>query len=209
MRKLIFNRWSILDFSFIVVMILVVLIARNIEYKRIELYSNALSYYLTNQEGEKLDRAQYTITSEDLTDNAYNAPIYLVKNTGNDAYLRIFVTVSKQKDGNVYSLNTYNSTELEFTQNYSSQDWSNGNIITEEYGYDTTLEQEIGYYWRYYNKTVDARSIDITNTIDFPNGIEQGVSYIVTIAIDIIEQDKFNATTMWPDKPTNWQSQVV
>ena len=209
MRKLIFNRWSILDFSFIVVMILVVLIARNIEYKRIELYSNALSYYLTNQEGEKLDRVQYTITSEDLTDNAYNAPIYLVKNTGNDAYLRIFVTVSKQKDGNVYSLNTYNSTELEFTQNYSSQDWSNGNIITEEYGYDTTLEQEIGYYWRYYNKTVDARSIDITNTIDFPNGIEQGVSYIVTIAIDIIEQDKFNATTMWPDKPTNWQSQVV
>ena len=209
MRKILFNKWNLLDLSFILVMILVIMIARNIEYKKVELYSNTLSYYLTNKAGEKLDRAQYTITSEDLTDNAYNAPIYLIKNTGNNAYLRIFVTVSKQKDGNVYSLNTYNSTELEFSQNYSSQDWMNGDIITEEYGYDTALEQEIGYYWRYYNKTVDAKSIEITSPIEFHNGIEQGVSYVVTISIDIIEQDKFNATTMWSDKPTNWQSQVA
>ena len=207
MRKLLFNKWNIITFIFIFTLIAVYVISANMEFiKQYTLYSTA-DYYLMDSQNQTLSTSSFVIRDTDLTENTYTAPIYLM-NTGDGSYLRIFITVSKQKDGQVYSLNNYNNTQSPYQINLSN-DWTNGNIVTEEYDYDGELETQLGYYWRYYNKTVSAEKVEVFNSIQFVNGIEQDFEYIVNISIDIVEKTNFDANTMWPDRPTNWHSQVV
>ena len=207
MRKILFNKWNVSTFLFICTLVAVYLLASRIAFfKQYNIFSES-DYYLLNSQNQRLQTSTFVIRDSDLTENTFINPIYLV-NERTSSYLRIFVTVSKQKGNEVYSLNSYNDTTLPYTLTYSS-DWSNGRVITEDYNYDGEMEGELGYCWRYYNKSVNNSKVEIFNCIEFQNGIEEDFEYVVTISIDIIEKTSFNGLTMWMDKPTNWQSQVV
>ena len=123
-------------------------------------------YYLLNSQNKRVDTQVITLTQEDLHNNQYLESLYLV-NLRESSYLRIFVTVSKQKDNEVYSLNDFNDSELPYTLTYN-QNWSNGTSIAESLG----NEDAIGFYWRYYNYSVDSGKVQIFNGITFNNGIE-------------------------------------
>ena len=204
MRKIIFNKWNISTVVLILTLIAVYLVAtRIIFFKDNNIFAE---YYLVNSQNKNVS-ATFTIRDTDLTENTYINPIYLV-NEQNTSYLRIFVTVAKQKDNEIYSLNGFNSATIPYDLTYTN-DWSNGEVITQKYGYNGQLEQEIGYFWRYYNKHVTSEKVEIFNSMYFENGIESGYEYVVTITIDLIEETKFNGQTMWQDKPANWQNQVI
>ena len=205
MRKILLNKWNVSTFLMICTLIAVFLLATQFAFFKPN--DITADYLLVNNQNHYLPNASFIIRETDLTQNTYTNPIYLI-NQRSSSYLRIFVTVAKQKNNEIYSLNGFNSTTLPYELTYTS-DWSNGQVITENYGYDGEMEQEIGYHWRYYNKLVHGSKVEIFNSINFENGIETGYEYVVTISIDIIETTFFNSQTMWQDKPTNWQNQVV
>ena len=206
MRKILFNRWNIISFLFICIILAIFLFSGGTSFFKQYNTTSDLSYYLLNSQNKRLQTSSFTIKNDDLILNTYTNPIYLL-NQRSSSYLRIFVTVSKQKNNEIYSLNEFDNSQLPYTLTYSG--WTNGKAVTDGTDYDDDIALELGHHWRYYNQTVHRSKVEIFNSIYFEDGIEEDYEFVVTITIDIQEKTSFNSTTMWLDKPATWLNQVL
>ncbi len=208
MFKSLLTKWNIFTFIAVISFATIIAVAASIpEPVYNDIISNRAEYVLSDESGKTLTNIEMKIESNDLVNNNYLNKIYLKKLSTEDAYLRIFINVSKQSENRVYSLDNYNNSNINYTINTSN--YIDGTTIADEYAYDDEKLKDVNFCWKYYKQKVKEEKIELFNTISFQDGIEDNYYYIVKINVEMKSVSEFDATTQWLDKPASWINSVV
>ena len=208
MFKSLLTKWNIFTFIAVISFATIIAVAASIpEPVYNDIISNRAEYVLSDESGKTLTNIEMKIESNDLVNNNYLNKIYLKKLSTEDAYLRIFITISKQSENRVYSLDNYNNSNINYTINTSN--YIDGTTIADEYAYDDEKLKDVNFCWKYYKQKVKEEKIELFNTISFQDGIEDNYYYIVKINVEMKSVSEFDATTQWLDKPASWINSVV
>ena len=124
-----------------------------------------------------------------------------------DAYLRVFINISKQKGNKIYALDDYNDATIPYR--LEALNFIDGATVAGNYDMEENISTEVNFCWKYYAEKVRSEDVKIFDKIVFPNGIEEGYSYVVYITVELVNVSDFNETSQWKDKPVAWLNNMV
>ena len=209
MLKSLFTKWNIFTIVAAVAFVTTVSVASAIPIpEHPEVISYRAEYILKNEIGTSLsqENLEFRITNADLINNEYTNKILLTKTSLEDAYLRVFINISKQKNNMVYSVDDYNNTEIEYT--IDSSNYIDGEPVISNYEYEDEVATEVNYCWKYYNKKITSNEpVEIFDKITFENGLETSFTYVVIFSIEMINAHELSSS-IWQDKPISWINTV-
>ena len=207
MLKSLFTKWNILTITAVIAFATTVTAASSLPMmEQIGIKSNIAEYVLKDETGKILSNVSMQIVNSDLIDNEYSKKITLTKISTEDAYLRVFVNVSKQKDNKVYSLDVYNNSNIPYT--VEMQNFTSGETLASKYDMEEETALEVNFGWKYYNQIVKKNDVEIFNKITFDEGIEENEKYVVKIVVEMVSVDEFNVLEQWKDKPATWMNTI-